>query len=472
MKLQQTLLYVSILVASFSINLKSEAQAKPIRLHTANPHYFLYKNKPTVLISSGEHYGSVINAGFDYTTYLNELASKRLNLTRTFTGSYVEPSNAFNISRNTLAPSPGKFLCPWKRSNEQGYAGGGNKFDLSQWDETYFNRLKDFISTARKKGVIVELTFFCPFYEDIQWSLSPMNGRNNINNIDTMPRTDVYTLDKNRGLLAVQEKLVRKIVTELKDFDNLMYEICNEPYFGGVTIDWQHHIADVISETEKGFSSKHLITQNIANGFAKIENPHPTVSVFNFHYAWPPVTVAMNYQLNKAIGDNETGFRGNSDSTYRMEGWRFIMAGGSLYNNLDYSFAAGYEQGNYHYPATQPGGGSDSLRRQLSYLKKFIEGFDFLHMHPDSSLIGKASLQNAEARVLSEPGKQYAIYIYGPLPSSFDVMLPDGQYAISWMDTKTGKYVKKEMIQSMDGRATISAPPYIADIAMRIVRKK
>ena len=76
----------------------------------------------------------------------------------------------------------------------------------------------------------------------------------------------------------------------------------------------------------------------------------------------PPVAVAMNYGLNKVIGDNETGFRGNSDSAYRMEAWRFILAGGALYNNLDYSFAAGNEKGDYQYPATQPGGGSIALR--------------------------------------------------------------------------------------------------------------
>ncbi len=455
----------------FYIPWKVNAQVKPISLNPENPHYFLYKSKPTVLITSGEHYGAVLNMDFDYDTYLNELASKGLNLTRTFTGSYVEPPSAFNISNNTLAPGPGKFLCPWKRSNEPGYANGGNKFDLAQWDEDYFKRLNNFVSAARSKGVIVELALFCPFYEDSQWSLSPMNSHNNINAIDAMPRTDVYTLDKNRGLLDVQEKLVRKIVTELKDYDNVMYEICNEPYFGGVTMEWQHHIADVITEAEKDFSTKHLITQNIANGHAKIENPHPAVSVFNFHYAWPPVAVAMNCDLNKAIGDNETGFRGNTDSTYRMEGWRFILAGGSLYNNLDYSFTAGHENGSFHYPSTQPGGGSDSLRMQLSFLKKFIEGFDFIHMQPDSNLISKASLSHAEARVLAEPGKQYAVYFYGALPSSIELMLPKGKYSISWMDTKTGEYTNREVVQSSNGKVVLSSPDYVGDIALRIVKK-
>ena len=90
-------------------------------------------------------------------------------------------------------------------------------------------------------------------------------------------------------------------------------------YFGGVTTEWQHHIAEVIVAAEKGSRNKHLISQNIANCSAKIQNPHPAVSVFNFHYASPPITVAMNYGLNKVIGDNETGFRGTSDLPH---GWR------------------------------------------------------------------------------------------------------------------------------------------------------
>jgi hypothetical protein len=37
------------------------AQIKHISLHHENPHYFSYQEKPTVWISSEEHYGAVIN---------------------------------------------------------------------------------------------------------------------------------------------------------------------------------------------------------------------------------------------------------------------------------------------------------------------------------------------------------------------------------------------------------------------------
>ena len=57
-----------------------------------------------------------------------------------------------------------------------------------------------------------------------------------------MPRNEVFTL-KHPEMVARHEAFVRKVVGELKEFDNLYFEICNEPYFGGVTLDWQARIA-------------------------------------------------------------------------------------------------------------------------------------------------------------------------------------------------------------------------------------
>jgi hypothetical protein len=443
------------------------AQRAPIALHPENPHYFNYKNKPLVLISSGEHYGMLMNTEFNYTTYLDALAADHLNLTRVFSGAYAEPQGAFNIASNTLAPAAGKLICPWKRSDVVGYTGGGNKFDLSQWDENYFEKLKQVVSAAEKRGIIVEFTFFCPFYEEVQWKLSPMNMINNINMKDSVNRNNVYTLDKNGGLLEVQESLVRKLVNELKDFSNIIYEICNEPYFGGVTIEWQHHIADVVTETEKSFPKHHLISQNIQNVSQLIVNPHPAVSVFNFHYASPPATVGLNYGLNKVIGDNETGFAGNSDSTYRREGWEFILAGGALYNNLDYSFTVGHEQGNFVYPSSQPGGGSTALRKQLSYLQSFIKKFDFIHMKPDSTIVD--GLPNgSRAQVLAESGKQYAMYFCGAKVSEVELNLPKGNYVLEWIDPVNNTVLKNSTLNHTGEKAKLLVPSYKEDIALSI----
>lgn len=466
MTMKHFFLFLCLLALLTSCNRKTNEP--PIALHPENPHYFLYKGKPTVLITSGEHYGAVLNPDFDYAKYLETLAADGLNMTRVFTGAYVEPVGAFKIEQNTLAPRPGRFICPWLRTAIPGYANGGNKFDLTKWDDEYFNRLKDFMSEAEKRNIIVELALFCPFYGDHQWQLSPMNDINNINGGAPADRTHVYTLDKSQSLLAVQENLVKKIIQELKPFNNLIYEICNEPYFGGVTMEWQHHMAALIREEEREFSHPHLISQNIANGSQKIEDPHPAVSVFNFHYATPPIAVAQNYHLNKVIGDNETGFKGNADSTYRKEGWACILAGGALYNNLDYSFTQEQENGTFQYPATQPGGGSPALRRQLHYLQQFISSFDYLRMKPDTAVIvNREEFRTAYA--LAEEGTQYGIYIFGQGPFELQLSIPEGMYDVEFTDPLTGKSEKGNALNA-DGNVEISTPSFQEDVAIKIVR--
>ena len=44
-------------------------------IHTDNPRYFLFRGEPTVLITSAEHYGAVLNADFDCVKYLDMLAA-------------------------------------------------------------------------------------------------------------------------------------------------------------------------------------------------------------------------------------------------------------------------------------------------------------------------------------------------------------------------------------------------------------
>lgn len=450
---------------------------KSIQLHPENPHYFLFRGKPSVLITSGEHYGAVLNLDFDYIAYLKELHANGLNHTRLFSGVYREVPESFGITDNTLAPPPNRYVCPWMRSDEPGYYDGGNKFDLTKWDDAYFERLRDLLTQASQLGIVVEMNLFCPFYTDELWKANPMNTLNNINGIGACARTEVYTL-KHKDLTMVQEAVTRKIVQELRIFDNLYYEVCNEPYASVVTTEWQHRIVEIIVDEEKEFATKHLISMNIANGKAKIQNPHPAVSIFNFHYAHPPDTVEMNYGLNKVIGENETGFRGKEDALYRTEGWDFIIAGGALYNNLDYSFTCKHPRGTFM-EYSSPGGGSPRLRHQLKILKDFINNFNFIKMMPDNSVIrggqvssplsGTPAQANITARALVEAGKQYAVYVNGGAKVELKISLPDGHYCAEWVNTKTGKTEKTEEFNHAGGDKTLVSPDYKEDIALRIM---
>ncbi|MGC8640397.1 MAG: hypothetical protein ACP5XB_11035 [Isosphaeraceae bacterium] len=454
-----------MLVASLLLAAMSSAAAEPVKLHPDNPHYFQFRGKPAVLLTSGEHYGAVLNLDFDFRPYLDELKRCGFNLTRTFSGTYREVPGSFKIHGNTLAPREGRYCCPWAQHK--------GKFNLDRFDDAYFRRLREFVTEAGRRGIVVEYVLFCPLYEEGLWNINPMNARNNVNGIGRIPRTEVFNL-KHPELLKRQLAFIRKAVTELNTFDNVYFEICNEPYFGGVALDWQRRIADEIVAVERGLPQKHLIAQNIANGKAEVKNPHPAVSIFNFHYASPPDAVALNAALGKPIAFDETGFKGTGDRVYRRQAWEFLLAGGAVFSNLDYSFTADHENGGVTVKDPTPGGGGPALRQQLGFLKRFVEGFDLVHLQPTKAFIAKVEPRELGGEVQAMADRRsgaYAIYLAKGPHVRLTLKLPARGYRVRWMDPRDGRTLREEGIDAAGQAAKpviLSSPDYTEDIAARI----
>ena len=150
-------------------------------------------------------------------------------------------------------------------------------------------------------------------------------------------------------------------------------------------MDWQHRIADVIADDGEGLLPASTSSPEHRQRQQEGREAAPGRVDLQFPLRQPPDAVAENYGLNKVIGDNETGF-GHADDPYRMEAWEFLLAGGGLYNNLDYSFTVGHEDGTFAYPdparRRQP-----EFREQMKVLKDFLYGFDFVRLKPDPSVV-------------------------------------------------------------------------------------
>ena len=162
---------------------RQAAPAAPISLHPANPHYFLFRGKPTVLITSGEHYGAVLNLDFDYRKYLDTLAADGLNHTRVFSGAYVEPGlvqhraqHAGAAARTATSPLGAQQTARLSRRRQQVRPHAVGRRVLRPPEG--LRR-----ATPPTRGIVVELNLFCPMYEEALWSLSPMNAANNVNGV-------------------------------------------------------------------------------------------------------------------------------------------------------------------------------------------------------------------------------------------------------------------------------------------------
>ena len=293
-------LVIFVLINGYiSTTIRHASITTQISLHPDNNHYFIYKGQPTVLIGSNEHYGAVLNLDFDYDMYLNELQSKGLNYVRIFSGTYIEPNpnmgSWWDIDDNTLAPTNNGFISPWARSNTIGFAGDSNsyKFDLSQWNAEYFNRLRDFVRKADSKGIVVEYVFFTPYWSmddkktplPNMWARSPLNITNSINNVGATASWDndgydmvwdVRAGNHNDGLTPYMGDMVTKVVQELNEFDNVIFQPCIECYKGdgnggnsdpAVTMEtvFEDYINSKIAVQDT--PKKHLISQNRDNAW-------------------------------------------------------------------------------------------------------------------------------------------------------------------------------------------------------------
>jgi hypothetical protein len=485
----------AILLALYATSAVAQSR-EPIRLDPRNPHYFQYNGSTIALITSGEHYGSVINADFDYRKYLSTLHGDGLSETRLFGGSYIEvPGASFGIKRNTLAPAPNRLILPWSRSTEPGYAGGGNKFDLTKWDPEYFRRFHDFLSQAELQGVIVELSLFSSQYGDAQWKFSPFNEANNVNRTNTVDLKTVNTLN-NGNVLALQERYVRKLVREAAQHPNVLFEIQNEPWSDhpqltdvvnpylfppgrdqypnsieiadADSIAWQTRVAQWITSEESSLPHPHLIAQNYTNFRLPIRALIPGISIANFHYAYAEAAT-WNAGLPIAISCDETGFLGRTDDAYRRQAWSFMLAGGSAFDALDYSFTVTNPDGADIAP-NGPGGGSPTFRMQLGHLAKFLSQFPLGEMKPDSTAIVHA--EGAVTHALSSPGGAYAIYIDGPGPIQLRVHIPAGAYRVSWLDPVTGEAIGAGDLHSDGSDQTLTTPAFKDGIALSLKRIK
>lgn len=455
--------------------------AHPIRVHPSNPHYLEWNGRLFLVVTSGEHYGAVLNADFDWRKYLETLRREGMNLTRIFTGAYREAPGDFGIERNTLAPA--RFLAPWPQRD--------GRFDLRAWNEDYFARLKAFVAEAERLGIAVEVTLFCSTYGNRQWSLSPFNPANNGNLVSLPDWKRLHTLD-NGGALEFQERLTRRIVRELNPFSNVIFEIQNEPWADrtvtgepvnpymprrwpntadcadDASLAWQERVAEWIRSEESALPNRHLVAWNACNFRAPLRSILKGADIVNFHYAYPEA-VWWNYEWNVPVSYDETGFLGAADAAYRKQAWRFLLAGGGLFNHLDYSFSVGREDGT-DFQEKSPGGGSPALRRQLRFLREFLEAMPLTSMKPDRETVRLAP--GAEAVALSSPGRAWAVYLTGTGGSWLLLDVPPGRYRAEWFRPADGARISEATVRHEKGRLRLETPPFDGDAALRLTRSK
>jgi len=108
----------------------------------------------------------------------------------------------------------------------------------------------------------------------------------------------------------------------------------------------------------------------------------------------------------------------------------------------------------------------------MKILKQFVEGFNFVRMKPDNSIIKGGVSEGGSARALVEPVKACAVYVQQPGTNSIalQVSLPAGKWKAEWVDTKTG-VIAGHLKFDGEGTKTLTSPAFADDIALRILTR-
>ncbi len=121
------------------------------------------------------------------------------------------------------------------------------KYDLSQWNEEYWDKVWFFLDETQKRDIIAQITFWDWFDlsgDDLygRFKLHPLNPENNINwEPGTITNAwDYYggsLLKNNQKVLDYQQRFIDKLISITAQYGNVLYNIGNE---SGLGSEWDN----------------------------------------------------------------------------------------------------------------------------------------------------------------------------------------------------------------------------------------
>lgn len=253
---------------------ESMAASGPLRVHPTNSRYFTDGTKNpdgswrAVYLTGAHTWNTLVDIGpgdpppaFNYTGYLDFLQQHDHNFIRLWTEEEVnweiKPETGPAVV-NLMSP------LPWARTGPGVALDGKPKFNLTQFNPAYFDRLRSRVREAGGRGIYVSVMLFEGWVQQQRtqwWKDHPFHPDNNINDINGDTNgdgrgTDIHTL-ADSVVTRLQEAYVRHVIDTVGDLDNVLYEISNES--GVYSTEWQYHIIRFIKDYEAKRSKQHPV---------------------------------------------------------------------------------------------------------------------------------------------------------------------------------------------------------------------
>lgn len=417
----------------------AQTAAGPLRVHPTNPRYFTDGSGRAILLAGAHTWYTLQDSGwsdpppaFNYTAFLDSLQARGHNFFRMFVWEQARWS-VLVTGNYYYAP------LPYQRTGPGTALDGKPKFDLTKFNQAYFDRLRQRVQQAGVRGIYVSIQLFEGFSVEAKpfraannpWPGHPFNRANNINVIDGDPDHDgqgkeIQTLQI-PAVTALQEAYVRKVIDTVNDLDNVLFEICNEA--NGNSQDWQYHLIAFIKAYEAGRANQHPVGMTVEwpNG--------DNNDLFASPADWISPNGGGGYWDNPPAADGRKVIVNDTDHLCYPCGdtpfvWRSVLRGYNPAFMDPYDCNSDVESGcNPNDP------GWVNLRQNLGYARTLASRMNLAAMTPHPELCSSAyCLANP-----TSSGAEYLVYLPSGGSISLNLSATTRSLTVEWLNPATGQ---------------------------------
>lgn len=390
----------------YNETVRSNKAKGPLLRNSSNPRYFTDGSGKAVYLTGSHTWNNFQEKSdapvseFDYTGYLRLFQKEKHNFVRL----WVWEQAAWDWTTDKVQFHP----LPYERTGPGMALDGRPKFDLMQFNQAYFARLRSRVQAAGDRGIYVSVMLFQgwsigkkPEYSGNPWRGHPFNRENNMNGVDGDLDTngegkEIQTL-ASPAILALQERYVRKVVDTLNDCDNVLWEISNEG--DPDSKEWQYHMINYIKRYEAGKEKQHSV------GMTAIYPGGRNADLFESPADWiSPTSAVDDYRNDPPAADGSKVIMVDTDHLWGVGGdrgwvWKSFTRG------LNPIFMDPFERMQWRSSCRK----FESCRRAMGDTVVYANKMNLATAVPRGDLA-------STGYCLANPGEEYLVYIPFEVP--------------------------------------------------------
>jgi hypothetical protein len=373
---------------------------------------------------------------------------------------------------------------PWARSTEGMACDGLPKYDLTRFNDWYFQRIREFAKLSDQKGTLFYHNYYNqhtlleqqPHYVDFPWR--PMNTIQETGMPDQFPAAEAFYNPQHPERRRLHKLYIRKVLDEIGGFSNVIHSVSLE-YTGDIEFVrfWMDTIIEWESEVE-GRDVKLAISapREVLDGILEDPERSKHIDVIDLRFFWylrdgTLRTIGAGRNVAGRMFDGDLLVMGSTPHRvyeqtleYRLKypekaifhaasaglDWylAFLMAGGSItFTSIHYNINGVRIPGSYHMPHTVT-----PLFRTNRFLREYVS----------SALVEMVPQQRtrADGGLYDLSGKEAAIiYTTTGDPFEFDMTGMEGQFHGLWFNPNSNSNYPQKLEHPVSGGEKITLEP-------------